>query len=447
MRRATLLIGAMIGLLCASSASAATNLLQNSSLESASGSTPSCWAFAGGGSNGYTWSRVTTAHTGTYAESLQVSKLYSGDRELISAEDAGTCAPAATPGATYTVGAWFKAPSRKAGSPKFFAFYRDASGAWKSLASSSKLSAHSSWTYLSWTTPALPSDATYVSAGAGLAGTGGVTMDDFTLQSNAPPASPTPPPSDPPPPSSSLCPAPGAQTTWAAPGTAPLSDAQAAACVVHQPETRLGNAQYNDYVPTDAQLQAFHSALRDDGLVADSVVPERRYVTGRPGLANPSTDDLIQWVAHKWGIPEDWIRAQMAVESWWKQGVLGDRATVSSSWYSLYPPQAQVAGTSDVYQSMGISQIKWRPDGSDGPGTEPLRWESTAFALDLVAARIRWFYNGECSWCAPGYSAGQQWNSIGGWYEPNPWGNSGQASYIAQVQNDLAGRVWAQPGF
>jgi hypothetical protein len=442
MRRATVLIGAVIGLLSASPAGAATNLLQDPSLETATGSTPTCWAFAGSGSNSYTWTRVTTAHTGTYAETLQVSKLGSGDRELVSAQDGGTCAPAATPGATYTVGAWFKTPARKAGSPKFFAYYRDASGTWKSLATSSKLSGGTSWTYRSWTTPALPSDATYVSAGAGLAGTGSVTMDDFTLASNDPPASaPAPAPAP------SPCPTPGAQTTWAPPGTPPLSDALAAACVVHQPETRPGNVQYNDYVPTDAQLQAFHSALRDDGQLADAVVTERKDVSGRPGLTNPSTDDLIQWVAHKWGIPEDWIRAQMTVESWWKQSVLGDRATVSSSWYSLYPPQAQVAGTSDVFESMGISQVKWRPDGSDGPGTEPLRWQSTAFALDLVAARIRWFYNGECSWCAPNYSAGQAWNSIGGWYEPNPWGNSGQASYIAKVQNDLAGRVWAQPGF
>jgi hypothetical protein len=162
---------------------------------------------------------------------------------------------------------------------------------------------------------------------------------------------------------------------------------------------------------------------------------------------NPSTDDLIQWTAHKWGIPEDWIRAQMAVESWWTQTDLGDRATVSGSWYSLYPTQSRVAGTSDVYQSMAISQVKWRPDGSDDPGTEPLRWKSTAFALDFYAAKIRFFYNGHCSWCANGYAAGQQWNSIGGWYEPYPWGNSGQQGYIAKVQSDLANRVWAQSGF
>jgi hypothetical protein len=171
------------------------------------------------------------------------------------------------------------------------------------------------------------------------------------------------------------------------------------------------------------------------------------YVTGRPGLASPSTDDLIQWAAHKWHIPEDWIRADMAVESWWEQTDLGDRATVPGKWYTLYPPQARVSGTSEVYQSMGISQVKWIPDGSDETGTEPLRWKSTAFALDYYAAKVRYFYDGDCSWCGSSYSAGQTWNSIGGWYQPYPWGNSAHEAYISQVKSDLARRVWAQPGF
>ena len=239
----------------------------------------------------------------------------------------------------------------------------------------------------------------------------------------------------------------GAQTSWAPPGARPLSDARAAALVVHHRETRPANAAYNDYVPTGAQLRAFHSARAQDGRLADREVPERRYVTGRPGLRHPSTDDLIQWAAHKWGIPEDWIRAQMARESRWRQADPGDRSAVSSAWYSQYPAQARVAGTSDVWESMGISQVKWRPDGSVDAGTEPLRWESTAFALDFYAAVIRYFYDGSCDWCGPGYSAGQEWNSIGAWYEPLPWGNPLARAYVKSVQSELASRAWATPGF
>ena len=233
------------------------------------------------------------------------------------------------------------------------------------------------------------------------------------------------------------------QTVWVAPGTAPLSDSAAAALVTHELETRPGNVTANDYVPTSAQLQAFYSAVKSNGETVVQSNPLDAYVTGRPGLSNPSTDDLIQWAAHKWGIPEDWLRAEMVVESAWNQSELGDLTTVSSSWYSLYPPQAQASG-SQVYQSMGISQIRWAPDGSDSAGTEPLRWESTAFALDYLGATIRWYYDGDCSWCGSGYSAGQQWNSVGAWYEPYPWGNSGQQSYVQQVQTALTNRTWTQ---
>ena len=31
--------------------------------------------------------------------------------------------------------------------------------------------------------------------------------------------------------------------------------------------------------------------------------PYLQYVDGRDGMTDPSTDDLIQWAAHKWGIP------------------------------------------------------------------------------------------------------------------------------------------------
>ncbi|MEA2213035.1 MAG: hypothetical protein QOF83_2983 [Solirubrobacteraceae bacterium] len=237
----------------------------------------------------------------------------------------------------------------------------------------------------------------------------------------------------------------GAQTTWAPPGRRPLSDARAASLVVHHRELRPGNARANAYVPSAAQLRAFHSA-RDQYGVVDQGVREFRYVTGRSGLRHPSTDDLIQWVAHKWGIPEDWIRAQLAQESWWRQNDLGDEATVSARWYRRYPKQAR-RSHNRVFSSMGISQVKWIPDGSEDPGSEPLRWKSTAFALDLYAAKVRFFYNGDCSWCGAGYSRGQAWNSIGGWYEPTPWNNSGQHWYITQVKGYLAGRVWARPGF
>jgi hypothetical protein len=237
------------------------------------------------------------------------------------------------------------------------------------------------------------------------------------------------------------------QTSWTAVGAAPLSDAAAAARVTRRPENRPANAAANAYVPTDAELNVFYSGTNQWGQTNLQVNPLAKYVTGRPGLSNPSTDDLIQWTAHKWGIPEDWIRAEMALESWWNQSALGDRYPVGATWSALYPQAARISGSTDVMQSMGVMQVKWIPDGSVGAGTEPLRWKSVAFNLDYYGSVTRFYYDGHCNWCTSGYSAGQQWNSIGAWFAPYPWNNADAQSYVQKVQGYLSERVWAKSGF
>ena len=202
----------------------------------------------------------------------------------------------------------------------------------------------------------------------------------------------------------------------------------------------------NRYVPTTAELAEFHAARRKPRTEGD-FNPLTAYVTGRPGMTDPSTDDLIQWVSHKWGIPTNWIRAQMVVESGWQQAHRGDLATVGESWYRQYPVFARLAGTDSAYESLGLAQVKWLPDGSIGAGTEPLRYKSTAFNLDYYAATVRYYYDGDCSWCSAGYRAGQRWNSIGAWYSPQPWANVGSRRYVRDVQVVLAQRAWTRPGF
>jgi hypothetical protein len=231
-------------------------------------------------------------------------------------------------------------------------------------------------------------------------------------------------------------------------GFHPLSDSAAAAQVIATPENRPSNTAANHYVPSSAELHDFYAARNDQGQTSTQRNPYLAYVTG--GYTG-TTDEIIQWAAWKWGIPADWLRAQYVVESHWRQDDLGDRESVSSSAYELYPPQARVAGTDDVWQSMGISQIKWKDDGSDGAGTEPLRWKSTAFAADYEAATVRWYYDDpggtRSSWGDDSYHPGDQWLSIGGWFEPYPWDNSSQHDYISQVQQALSDRTWTKPGF
>ena len=242
----------------------------------------------------------------------------------------------------------------------------------------------------------------------------------------------------------------------------PLSDAKAAALVTHQPETRRYNARpytirgkrypaANYYVPTAAQIRRYRDSRTSVGTPLLQFNPYVRYVDGRPGMRHPSTDDLIQWAAHKWGIPENWLRAQYVVESYWNHFNLGDQTTVSSNWYHLYPYHSRIPNTSDVYQSLGIAQVRWIPDGSLEPGSEPLRWKSTAFNIDGQAAKVRFYYDNpsgaRSAWNDPTYAPCQKWPSIGGWYRPYPWGNPEQAGYIKKVRAYLDGREWVSPSF
>jgi hypothetical protein len=242
----------------------------------------------------------------------------------------------------------------------------------------------------------------------------------------------------------------------------PLSDRAAGALVTPEPETRPDNAKpysingvgypsTNSYVATNAQLAEFRSAKTSLGQPILQLNPYLRYVDGRDGLNHPSTDELIQWGAHKWGIPENWLRAEYVLESYWNSFMLGDRTPVSAADYRKYPPQSRVPGTLEVYQSLGITQVRWDPERDFGGGTEPLRWLSTAFNIDFQGAMVRYFYDNplkaRTAWGDASFRPCQKWNSIGGWFHPYPWANSGQAQYAKTVQYNLATTAWKSSAF
>jgi len=228
---------------------------------------------------------------------------------------------------------------------------------------------------------------------------------------------------------------------------APLSDAQAGALVVGMTENRSDNTTANNYKPARSELITFLKNERNKyGQLPAQSNPYAIYVTG--GFAG-TTDEIIQWGAAKWGIPADWLRAQYYQESRWNQSQLGDLTTVSD--VSKYPAYSRYSGT-QVYQSLGITQVKWNhpDDNSTGIGTEPLRWKSTAFNVDYQLSMVRFYFDnpkGLRSAWGDAYSPCNNWLSIGGWFEPYPWNNSGQQDYVEKVRNWLSNKVWQQPSF
>jgi hypothetical protein len=240
-----------------------------------------------------------------------------------------------------------------------------------------------------------------------------------------------PPPSPKPAPQPAPGPAPGPAASWRAVGSPPLSDGAAKALVTPRTEVRPANTAANHYIPSALELAAFHGA--------GSFNPLEKYVSG--GFA-ATTDEILQWGAHKWGVPEDVMRAVAVTESWWRQGAMGDRQDGVNA--ALYPGQSQIDADS-VYETLGLMQVKWRPDQSLHAGTEPLRWKSTSFNVDYWGASIRYYYDGLCDWCGSGYGPGQDWNSVGAWFSPSPWGSS--QTYVSQVKTHVAARTWERAGF
>jgi hypothetical protein len=209
-------------------------------------------------------------------------------------------------------------------------------------------------------------------------------------------------------------------------GTAPLSDAEAAARVRRSSwEPRPLNAAANATTPTTAFLVEFRAS--------NNFMPHTLEVTG---AYSGTTDEILQWAAHKWGIEEDILRAVAVVESDWRQDAQGDHVS------TIGP-----AGT--TAESFGITQVKYRTHR----GTWPMSLESTAFNADYWGAAIRYYFDGHASWlndpCCVGatrYTPGDLWGAVGAWFSGR-WHDAGSVSYQAEVQQHLNARTWEQVGF
>jgi hypothetical protein len=192
-----------------------------------------------------------------------------------------------------------------------------------------------------------------------------------------------------------------------------LSDTAAAAHVRHAGEIRPDNTTADHTVPTQAQIDDFHSASHE---------PYTRLVTGN---FVGTTDEIIQWAGWKWGVDEDVIRAAAVQESDWHQDEVGDGGV-----------------------TFGMMQVKTQlASGDNGwAGTFPLARDSTPFNADYYGRAFRSCYDGRETWLGGGYRAGDDWGCVGLWFSGG-WHDSGAEDYISLVKRWLAERTWEQPGY
>jgi len=203
------------------------------------------------------------------------------------------------------------------------------------------------------------------------------------------------------------------------------------------PEVRPANAQFNhtrgQHVPP-----AFFP--QGDTSQVENLAPLIN------GDFTGTTEDILRWAACKWGIDQDIVFAQAAVESWWQQDYLGDWTTDSTRC-----PPGRGIGVDGVpgqcAQSYGILQNNYAFEQAAWPGIAT----STAMNADVTYAIWRSCFNGYEVWLnnepsGQRYGAGDLWGCVGRWFA-GAWYTPAADGYISKVQGYLSEHIWLQPGF
>lgn len=154
----------------------------NASLERAGpDGVPLGWQTGGWGENTPVWTRTRDAHDGEWAQRLDMPRFTDGDAKLMSTLDLGQYALPARKGQNYSLSTWYKstAPTQLA------VYYRDRVGQWRYWAAGPTFAPAEQWAEASWTTPAVPEEATGISFGLALFSRGSLTTDDYGARVNA----------------------------------------------------------------------------------------------------------------------------------------------------------------------------------------------------------------------------------------------------------------------
>ena len=229
------------------------------------------------------------------------------------------------------------------------------------------------------------------------------------------------------------------------PAGATLRDDATCAALVRRTgfEPRPANTAANHLVPTAddvAKLAPWNSDMGYD----NRAVNLQARVTG---AFTGTTDELLQWVACKWGFDEDHLRAEAVQSSGWTQGLARDWTTTSS----LCPPGAdtrQADGGVECAQTYGMFQIVWQYHKS----AWPMFRDSTPFHLDYIFGLRRICFEGwdagQAARATAGkpYTANDEWGCVGAHFS-GLWYDANANSYITAVKGQLAGRAWTQKDF
>jgi hypothetical protein len=197
------------------------------------------------------------------------------------------------------------------------------------------------------------------------------------------------------------------------------------------------------------------------------------------GAFTGRTDEIFQWGACKWGLPDDLLRAIAVRESTWYQyptytsgacvvnwgcGDIFDAASGPSLQYcngiamiggydyqgdfgpGICPKTFSIAGV------MSWEDPSWGPMSGNQNGTFPFNRNSTAFAVDYLGSDLRGCIEGWEQWLVQGTgfkrmsAKDRMWGCVGAWYA-GEWHSAAADGYIARVRRAWRDHVWRKPVF
>jgi hypothetical protein len=190
------------------------------------------------------------------------------------------------------------------------------------------------------------------------------------------------------------------------------------------------------------------------------------------GQFTGTTDEIFQWAACKWGLPDNLLRAIAVRESTWYQYLVypSGRPVVDYGSGDMMVAHTTGAGTfcdaiarygrdyqrdfgTDIcprtFSIAGVMSWQapsWGTMRGNQNGTFPFNRDSTAFAVDYMASQLRGCYEGWELWLADvsGYAAGDLWGCVGNWYA-GEWHSDSAKEYASRVRQELTNRTWLKP--
>jgi hypothetical protein len=207
-------------------------------------------------------------------------------------------------------------------------------------------------------------------------------------------------------------------------------------------EPRAVNATYNHTVPSHLRLRAQK--------VSDHAYDPRwnAYVLHRiTGHFTGTTDQIFQWAAVKWGLPDNLLRTIAYMESDWDQRNHGDYVRDRAG----CPPGYRHLPCPVTFGIVGTKSTSWA-------GIFPWNRDSTAAAVDVLGGWLRGCYEGWVWWLRQHgnrsrgvYHAGDLWGCVGAWYSGNwhdgPATGHGGESYSLRTRYWFKERPWLRPHF